>query len=180
MPVLRCLLALVLVFVCSVAVNAVDPAAPRQQTRHAISLRYDYRDTQAYRALSNEQKSQLNTVRRDMAMLWGALDQYAEEHDGRVPGTLSELVPFFLPELPRDPFSTEETAAENRKDDKNASLDGWGYGYRPGAKNNRAWCLSSAGLPTFPFLAARGNVGLYVCKETWISGKNPIIFPDRD
>lgn len=33
--------------------------------------------------------------------------------------------------------------------------------------------IASVGLPDFPYLAARGNIGLYICKGTWISGINP-------
>ena len=37
--------------------------------------------------------------------------------------------------------------------------------------------LSSQGLSSFPYLAARGNIGLYVCKGIWISGINPVRLP---
>jgi hypothetical protein len=35
-------------------------------------------------------------------------------------------------------------------------------------EQERAWVISSVGLPDFPYLAERGNVGLYVCKGVWV------------
>lgn len=133
--------------------------------------RYDFRTTPAYAALTEQQRDQLNQVRRDFAALWGALDMYADEHDGQTPEALADLVPHYLPELPRDPFATEQTANAKDLHGGRASLDGRGYRYRRGAASNRSWCISSVGLPDFPFLAS-DNVGLYVCKGTWISGVN--------
>jgi hypothetical protein len=135
--------------------------------------RYDFRTTPAYAKLTNQQREKLMQVRRDLALLWGALDMYADEHDGQPPKTLADLVPLYLPELPRDPFATEQTAKAKDLRRAQPSLDGWGYRYRRGAASNRAWCLFSVGLPDFPYLAARGNVGLGDCKGEWISGHNP-------
>ena len=135
--------------------------------------RYDFRTTPAYAKLTDEQREKLTQVRRDFALLWGALDMYADEHDGQPAETLADLVPLYLPELPRDPFASEQTAAAKDLHRAQPSLDGWGYRYRRGAASNRAWCLLSVGLPDFPFLAARGNVGLGACKGEWISGYNP-------
>lgn len=121
--------------------------------------RYDFRDTDAYRALAPADRDRLERVELDLTTLWGALDRYADEHGGNPPEGLDELVPHFLLRLPRDPFAE----------------GGASYGYRRGAPGNRAWVVSSAGLPDFPYLAARGNVGLYRCKGTWISGINPVV-----
>ena len=136
---------------------------------------YDYRTTPEYERLSPAQQRDLAQVRRDFAMLWGALDMYADAHGGRPPASLADLVPLYLPELPRDPFASEQTAQERDVAPYQPSVDGWGYRYRPGGEGNRAWCISSVGLPGFPFLARRGNVDLYVCKGEWISGINPVL-----
>lgn len=157
----------------SVFVSLCLAAGPGGAAREAD--RYDFRATPAYAALTEQQRNQLMQVRRDFAALWGALDMYADEHGGQTPETLSDLVPQYLPELPRDPFATEQTANAKDLHGAKASLNGWGYRYRRGAASNRAWYISSVGLPDFPFLAARGNVGLYVCKGTWISGINPVV-----
>ena len=133
---------------------------------------YDFRATQAYAALTDDEREKLTQVRRDFALLWGALDMYADDHGGASPATLADLVPLYLPELPRDPFATEETARAKNQDGPRKSLEGWGYRYRRGAAANRAWCISSVGLRQFPFLAAEGNIGLYVCKGVWLSGRN--------
>ena len=60
-------------------------------------------------------------------MIWGALDMYADEHGRNTPQTLEELVPAHLPELTRDPFATEQTAAEKETHGARPSLDGWGF-----------------------------------------------------
>ena len=133
---------------------------------------YNYRDTPAYKALTDDEKTKLDAVRRNFATLSGPLDRFADFHGGHTPRSLSELVPDYLPELPVDPFATNESAAEQLQHDPHAPLQGLGYGYRPGAGENRIWCLSSAGLSEFPFLTDQGNIGLYVCKGIWLSGKN--------
>ena len=133
---------------------------------------YNFRASDAYRKLSKEDRDRLERVHRDFMMLWGALDRYADHQDGNPPETLEQLVPHYLGDLPSDPFSTDETARQKETKPYHMSKDGLGYRYRKGSPGNRAWCLSSVGLPGFPYLVARGNVDLYVCKGTWISGKN--------
>jgi hypothetical protein len=98
---------------------------------------------------------------------------YADAHQGNPPETLDDLVPGYLAELPSDPFATQETASAKATHGYTQSKGGVGYRYKRGAPGNRAWVIASVGLPDFPYLAERGNVGLYVCKGTWISGKNP-------
>jgi len=88
--------------------------------------RYDVRATPAYAALTGQQRNRLMLVRRDLAALWGALDMY---DDRRTPETLSDLVPQYLPELPRDPFATELTADTKELGGATASLEGRGYRY---------------------------------------------------
>jgi hypothetical protein len=100
------------------------------------------------------------------------LDLYADEHDGEPPATLDALVPRYLPELPADPFATEPRTDEGKSGGYAASKNGFGYGFMKGAPGNRAWIIASVGLPEFPYLGAR-NHGLYICKGTWISGRNP-------
>jgi hypothetical protein len=140
---------------------------------------YNFRTSEAYRKLSGKDRKRLERVHRDLMMLWGALDRYADHHDGNPPETLEKLVPHYLAELPTDPFATDETARQKGAKPYRVSKDGRGYHYRKGAPGNRAWCLASAGLPDFPYLAARGNIGLYVCKGTWISGRNPLILKEK-
>lgn len=132
---------------------------------------YNYRTSSAYRKLTDGDRDRLDTVTRDMTLLWGALDRYADDHDGRVPESLDNLVPRYLNKLPKDPFATDDSATEERGANYRASLNGYGYWYRPGP--GRSWIISSAGLPQFPYLAERGNVGLYLPKGTWISGFQP-------
>jgi hypothetical protein len=134
---------------------------------------YDYRTSEAWAALDATQRERIETVTRDFVLLWGALDMYADEHGGRPPESLDHLVPRYLRELPVDPFATDETSKEPTPGYV-PSRNGRGYLYRRGAEGNRAWCLASAGLPEFPYLAERGNIGLYICKGVWISGINPM------
>lgn len=135
---------------------------------------YDFRASNAYRLLSSADRQGLEQVHRDLVLLWGALDMYADAHGGTPPATLDELVPRYLAELPSDPFATQETAAVRTSHDTQ-SRNGFGYRFRRGSPGNRAWVVSSVGLADFPYLAERGNVGLYICKGTWISGKNPVM-----
>lgn len=138
-------------------------------------LSYDFRASEPYKQLAPADRQWLEQVRRDQALLWGALDMYADEHNGDVPETLDALMPRYLAELPNDPFATAQTAAEREAPGDAKSKEGWGYRYKRGAPGNRAWVLSSVGLPEFPYLAEHGNVGLYICKGLWISGKNPVM-----
>jgi hypothetical protein len=135
---------------------------------------YDFRATEAYRKLAIADRQRLEQVHRDFLLLWGALDKYADEHNGNLPATLDELVPGILVELPSDPFTTQETARFPETRGDTHSKGGMGYHFKRGAPGNRAWVISSVGLPDFPYLAERGNVSLYLCKGTWISGVNPV------
>jgi len=136
---------------------------------------YVFRASDAYRKLSTADKQRLEQVHRDLVLLWGALDMYADEHDGNPPATLDDLVPKYLVELPSDPFAIQETAGVKTTYGYTQSKKGMGYRFKMGAPANRAWVISSVGLADFPYLAERGNVGLYLCKGTWISGINPTI-----
>ncbi len=136
--------------------------------------RYDFRASTAYAQLSAADRMRLEQVRRDQFLLWGALDLYADEHDDEPPETLDALVPKYLVELPSDPYVTKPTTEAPKPGDYTPSKGGLGYRYRKGAPGNRAWIISSVGLPDFPYLGAR-NSGLYICKGTWISGRNPQI-----
>ena len=141
--------------------------------------RYNFRESDAYAKLSKEDRAKLEQVHRDFMMLWGALDRYADQHDGNPPDTLDQLVPYFLADLPTDPSATDETVKDQNKKGYRTSKGEKGYRYRKGAPGNRAWCLSSVGLPGFPYLAAKGNVDLYVCKGEWISGMNPVLAKEK-
>jgi len=133
---------------------------------------YNFRTHDAYQKLSDTDKQRLEQVHRDFVLLWGALDMYADYHNGNLPETLDELVPECLGELPSDPFVTEP---KNLKESYyQPSKKGYGYQYRKGSPGNRAWIVASVGLPDFPYLAERGNIGLYLCKGTWLSGINPM------
>src|SRR5580765_6293737 len=76
------------------------------------ALPYDFRASEAYKQLAPADRQRLEQVRRDQALLWGALDMYADEHNGDVPESLDALVPRYAAELPNDPFATAQTAAE--------------------------------------------------------------------
>lgn len=141
--------------------------------------RYDFRKSDAYTKLSKEDRAKLEQVHRDLMMLWGALDRYADSHDGNPPEVLTQLVPDFLGKLPTDPFATVETAEQKGTKPDETSKDGWGYRYRRGSPGNRAWTLASVGLRGFPYLAAQGNVDLYICKGVWISGMNPVLLKEK-
>ncbi len=133
---------------------------------------YDFRASVAYKTLSAADQQRLEQVRRDQLLLWGALDMYADQHHGKLPNTLDDLAPRYLLELPADPFATPETATAQATGGYTASKGGLGYRFMRGADGNRAWVIASVGLPDFPYLAERGNVGLYLCKGTWVSGNN--------
>src|ERR1035437_42556 len=134
---------------------------------------YDFRRSEAFVRLSPIDKEKLEQVKREQVLLLGALDMYADGHQGNPPENLDALVPKYLKDLPSDPFATESSAGEKDWHDYTPSKKGWGYRYRRGAAGNRAWAIASVGLPQFPYLAEKGNVGLYVCKGTWIGGVNP-------
>jgi len=136
--------------------------------------RYDFRASTAYAQLSAADRQRLEQVRRDQLLLWGALDLYADEHDDEPPETLDALVPKYLVELPSDPFVTKPATEAPKPGGYVTSKGGLGYRFRKGAPGNRAWIISSVGLPDFPYLGER-NSGLYLCKGTWISGHNPQI-----
>lgn len=129
---------------------------------------YDFRSSPSYQALQPMQQQALEQVHRDFVLLWGALDMYAEDHRGQAPDNLEALVPRYLQELPKDPFATKATAAEKNLGNYTPSQGGWGYRYRPGQGDS--YIVASVGLPEFPYLAEKGNVGLYRPKGTWISG----------
>ena len=133
---------------------------------------YDLRASDAYRQLSASDRQRLEQVHRDLVLLWGALDIYADNNNGNLPASLDELVPRYLAELPSDPFATQETASV-QPNYAIPSKNGMGYRFRKGSPGNRAWVISSVGLTDFPYLAKTGNVGLYICKGTWLSGRNP-------
>ncbi|MCD6385658.1 hypothetical protein J7M23_07745 [Candidatus Sumerlaeota bacterium] len=135
---------------------------------------YNFRESEDYKQLSESDREKLEKVHRDMILLWGALDIYADRNGGKLPNTLDELVPSVLKELPTDPFATTDTARQRVPGHYTSSKDGWGYRYMKGSPGNRAWVIYSVGLPGFPYLAKSGNVGLYICKGIWISGINPI------
>lgn len=129
---------------------------------------YDFRTSAAYAKLSSADRHRLEQVRHDQVLLWGALDMFADEHNGNPPLSLDDLVPRYLVELPADPFASQQKAGAQALQGYTPSKEGAGYQFRGGAAGNRAWVIASAGLPDFPYLAERGNVGLYICKGLWI------------
>jgi hypothetical protein len=88
---------------------------------------YDFRATEAYRKLSAGDQQRLEQVHRDLVLLWGALDMYADDHGGNPPATLEELTPKYLAELPSDPFATRETASAQATSGYTQSKKGMGY-----------------------------------------------------
>lgn len=136
---------------------------------------YDFRASDAYKKLSTGDRQRLEQVHRDLVLLWGALDMYADGHGGHQPRTLDELVPRYLAELPSDPFATLQTAKDTSRGAYIPSKGGLGYRYIGGAPvtiaapgDRRGWSISSVGLADFPYLAEKGNYGLYVCKGIWL------------
>ena len=61
---------------------------------------HDFRKSDAYTKLPREDRAKLEQVHRDFMMLWGALDRYADSHDGNPPEVLTQLVPDFVGDLP--------------------------------------------------------------------------------
>ncbi len=133
---------------------------------------YDFRNSPAYRALSEGERRRLEQVHRDLLLLRGAIEVYADT-TGAPPDRLGDLTPVVLQELPVDPFATEQTASGKATPGYEHSLGGYGYQYRRGI--GRSWIVASAGLPGIPYLAAEGNVGLYAPVGTWISGTQPML-----
>jgi hypothetical protein len=133
---------------------------------------YDFRTSESYANLPTEEARQLEQVHYDFTLLRGALEKYADDHGDQVPEKLEALVGVYLRELPRDAFATDDSAADQHTGIYIRSLDGRGYRYCQGV--GRAWIISSVGLPTFPYLAPRGNVGLYQAKGIWISGEQAV------
>ena len=138
---------------CTVIGNAAEP--------------YDFRDSPSYKSLSSQDRKALEQVDRDFVLLWGALDMYAQDHDGQVPSNLESLVPHYLLELPSDPFATEESATQKPKGGYLSSKEGRGYHYWPGQGN--AFSLASVGLAEFPYVADHGQ-GLYRVRGIWFGG----------
>ena len=137
---------------------------------------YDFRESEAYKTLSDAERDNLEAVHRDFTLLWGALDRYADDHGDCAPVTLEDLVPLYLRSLPKDPFAPGPLDRDKDTGAYVASLDGGGYLYRRGT--GRSWITASVGLPAFPYLAARGNIGLYMPKGTWISGMQLMVLPE--
>jgi hypothetical protein len=134
---------------------------------------YEFRSSPAYHALKPAEQQALEQVHRDFVLLWGALDLYLREHENLAPEKLESLVPQYLKELPPDPFATKETAEGKDLGRYVSSRDGWGYRYRRGQGDS--FIIASVGLPDFPYLAKSGNVGLYMPRGTWISGRQPTL-----
>jgi RNA polymerase sigma factor (sigma-70 family) len=145
------------------------PEDLRPATRVTIPERYDFRESVRYKGLPAAERETLEQVNRDFVLLWGALDLYARDHKGAMPAKLEGLVPRYLKELPKDPFATKATADENPPANYVTSAGGWGYRYRPGRTDS--FVLMSVGLSDFPYLAETGNVGLYIARGTWLSGR---------
>ena len=140
------------------------------------TARYDFRASPQYASLAPADQKKVEAVHHDLILLTGALERYADDHGEAAPKTLGELVPIYVRELPQDPFATMTSAAKKDIEPYTSSLKGLGYRYRQGHK--RSWIIGSVGLPEFPYLAERGNVGLYLAKGLWISGKQLIPVTD--
>lgn len=142
---------------------------------------YDFRKSKAYAELEDEQRIKLETVDRDVAVFEAALTRYVKDHEGTPPMTLDVLVPHYIAELPKDPFATEETAADRDLGQYKPSLDGWGYRYKRRDRityaissinplelqtGDGSWEVRSVGLPDYRYRAANAR-GLYQRKGYW-------------
>jgi protocatechuate 3,4-dioxygenase beta subunit len=135
---------------------------------------YNFRDSWAYEQLSESDRGKLETVHRDLILLYGALDLYAAHNSGSVPEKLEGLVPLYLSELPTDPFAKGGTAVSDEWSKFYVpSKKGRGYGYKAGARGSTAWVVASVGLPKFPYRARRGK-GLYLAKGAWSGGEQHV------
>lgn len=137
------------------------------ETLSRLNGPYNFRTSPQYKALSADDRGKLDAVHNDFNLLWGALHRFASEHNDAVPMSLEDLVPRYLKSLPKDPFATAITAAKTDLGIYRSSLGGCGYHYCRG--KGQSWIVASVGLPDFPYLAERGNVGLYLPKGRWIS-----------
>ena len=117
-----------------------EPWIPMTQDIIATQTRttYDFRDTDAYRNLVEEDKMRLVATHHDFILLWGALDKYAYDHNGLLPGSLEGLVPDYLHNLPKDPFVDESNLSAGANEGKRSSKEAFSYRYRPGNPGNRA------------------------------------------
>ena len=154
--------------IAAAAIAASRPAAPAAQSGPTA---YDFRTSQAYHDLSPAERTCLEQVQYDFVLLYGALELYCDTF-GSPPERLEDLTPLILKELPRDPFVDPTAASPKPNGQYIQSLDGFGYQYRRGYE--RSWIIRSVGLQGFPYLAERGNIGLYLPKGTWISGMQPV------
>jgi hypothetical protein len=127
---------------------------------------YDFRQTHAFQELSVDDKEKLLTVHRDLTLLWGALDLYAEEHEGDSPEQLSDLVPRYLIAIPQDPFAMPATGQSDV-----ALSSTTGYRYEKGNPKGWSWVIGSVGLKDFPYLSSNHR-GLIRIRGVWISGYN--------
>ena len=98
---------------------------------------YDFRTSAAYAKLSSADQHKLEQVHHHQVLLWGALDMFADQHNGNPPSSLDELVPRYLAELPSDPFATQQTAGAQVLQGYTPSKGGVGYQFRRGACGNR-------------------------------------------
>jgi len=145
--------------------------ADRRSAAHEEADEYDFRKSAEYAALSAENRRRVEQVHRDLTLLWGALDRYVYDHDGSSPANLNSLVPFYLGELPKDPFATKDSAAAAPPGNFLPSLDGWGYRYHRGRSGT--WMLRSVGLSKFSD-SARIRQLLGQTKGTWMAGSEVI------
>lgn len=167
------------IFIIGIAVGYVcvewmyEPWIPMTHDIIAAQTRttYDFRDTDAYTNLAEEDKMRLVATHHDFILLWGALDKYAYDHNGLLPDSLEALVPDYLHNLPKDPFVDQSNLSARENEGKQSSKEVLSYRYRPGNPANRAWIISSVGLPDFPYQSENGH-GLYIIRGLWISGIN--------
>ena len=164
-----------------IAFTMVLPNIVSSQTRSRQV--YDYRPSAEYRSLDTTSKARLDQVVKDFATLETALNKYVSVHHGQPPESLDELVPNYLPSLPRDPFASPNGQIPNQWQHYKQSLGGAGYLYqrRRGPvcvtswkkpikvhTLNGSWRFRSVGLPSFPLRhAARNGRGLIRAKGYW-------------
>lgn len=151
----------------------VAPVAAERKTKE-----YDYRESAEYRELSKEDQKRVDQVAKDLRLLKKAIKKYIKDHDHQAPEKLSDLVPDYLPRLPKDPFA--DPKARSNENQQSPSRADYRYRHRYGPSfvkslkpytlepTDDAWEVKSVGLPKFPLrLEPRNHKGLYSNEGYW-------------
>ncbi|MBN2095863.1 type II secretion system protein [Candidatus Peregrinibacteria bacterium] len=78
----------------------------------------------AYSAFGGQTSKARNSRRlQDLSSIQSSLEIYFIEHNNKYPGSLAELVPNLMPQLPTDPSSTEATTYNYKYEPKPVTLN---------------------------------------------------------